>query len=50
MWDVYLVDDSCNVTRVTENVTPRIVVHPPAIADRMLLEASALPVNIKEST
>ena len=39
----------CKVTRVTEKVTPKIVVHPPAIAERILLEASASPVNINES-
>ncbi len=49
MCDVYFVDDSCNVISVTEKVTPRIVAHPPAIAESMLLEASALPVNINES-
>ena len=49
MCDVYFVEDSCNVTRVTEKVTPRMVVHPPAMADNMLLEASASPVNINES-
>ncbi len=35
--------------RVTEKVTPRIVAHPPAIPESMLLDASALPVNINES-
>jgi hypothetical protein len=42
------VDDNSNVTRVTEKVIPKIVAHPPAIADNILLEASAPPANINE--
>jgi hypothetical protein len=42
------VDDNCNVTRVTEKIIPKIVAHPPANADNILLEASASPVNINE--
>jgi hypothetical protein len=40
--------ESCNVTRVIENATPSMVVHPPAIADSMLRAESALPAKIKE--
>lgn len=49
-WDVYLEVESCSVTRVIENATPNMVVHPPAIADNMLLAESALPVKINELT
>jgi hypothetical protein len=37
MCEVYFVLDRCRVTRVTEKVTPRIVVHPHDIAESMLL-------------
>jgi hypothetical protein len=39
MCEVYIVLDSCRVTRVIEKVTPRIVVHPPDIAESILLAA-----------
>jgi hypothetical protein len=36
------------VISVTENATPRIVAHPAAIVDSILLAASELPANINE--
>ncbi len=48
--DVYLEVESCSITKVIENATPNMVVHPPAIADKILRAESALPVKIIELT
>jgi len=39
MCEVYIVLDSSKVTRVIEKVTPGIVVHPPDIAESIILAA-----------
>lgn len=43
---MYFEDESCRVISVTENATPKIVVHPVAMADNILRAASGLPVKI----
>ncbi len=45
MCEVYIVLDSSKVTRVIEKVTPGIVVHPPDIAESIILAAWGLLSN-----
>jgi len=45
--EIYFEEESCSVMSVTENATPKIVVHPVAIADNILLAPSELPVKTR---